>query len=107
MYYQETKVYYDGSHYIAIPQSEHKVKKGKTHSTEPKITVLERPPLNPPENTEEPKQEINVEKKATRYEIFNEIYSEAQTLPKANRKEYTAEEKKELRSTPSYYHLSP
>ena len=88
MYYQETKVYYDGSHYIAIPQSEHKVKKGKTHSTEPKITVLERPPLNPPENTEEPKQEINVEKKATRYEIFNEIYSEAQNLTKANMKEY-------------------
>lgn len=91
MYYQETKVYYDGSHYIAIPQSK-STKKGRRHATEPKIVVLERPPLNSTEKVEEVKQEekqaVKEVKKATRYEIFNEIYSESLSLPKANRKEY-------------------
>ena len=40
MYYPETKVYFDGSHYIAIPHTTRSSKKRKTH-VEEEITVVQ------------------------------------------------------------------
>lgn len=110
MFYPESKVYSDGSHFIAIP-----------HSTNPTIR-REKPPeelvvvedIEEPDSSEaskdgssdaaeetdvftaEEKPQKHKEKKpkrvATRTEIFNEIYAESSDMPRAKRKMFLINE---------------
>ena len=88
MIYRETKVYSDGSHYIAIP-----------HTTRPqgrKKPIIEneiseeRKDLTQLENNSE--QAICEKCTLTKKEKFEEIYAESKQLPKRERKEYIQEQ---------------
>lgn len=67
MPYQESKIYFDGSHYIAVPKENFPSRKGR--KTAKKIT----------KRTDTPK------------ERFETAYKESQALPKRERKKYIAE----------------
>lgn len=83
MPYKETKVYYDGCHYIAIP-----------HTTRPPRKSVKPPdeefvvPVQEQANSLHSSQESRT---VTRKELFEESYKEAQSLPKKERKEFIAE----------------
>lgn len=94
MFHAEAKVYFDGSHYIAIPHTEGKKRKPK--EPEEMVEVIEKD-KSPPDSVSSQnveKQEIMSEncekpkKMSTRSEIFNDAYAEAQEMPKQHRKEY-------------------
>ena len=88
-YYPKSKIYYDGSHYIAIPHTEGFKRRKSIIVREPKVKVIERPPIKP--SKIEVKQEVQkavAPKMQTKTEIFNDIYMESLSLPKAERKEY-------------------
>jgi len=97
MFYPESKVYYDGSHYIAIPHTNGK--KRRLKDPEEKVEVVERT-KNPPNSVSSEKSKMQdfmptfFDKQmsepimATKTEIFNDIYAEARELPRQHRKEY-------------------
>ncbi len=79
MPYREAKVYFDGSHYIAIPPEN--FPSGKRKRRKPK-------PTKPQPKTEETTPTTPKEK-------FETAYSESQQLPKRERKKYIAEKLKD------------
>ena len=93
MPYKETKVYYDGTHYVAIPHM-----KGKKHKTIRKPD--EEFVIPKTSNGESLKGSPVVSspptegRKVTRKELFEEGYKEAQSLPRKQRAEYIAEKVK-------------
>lgn len=122
MSYGETKVYFDGSHYIAIPHTERPTKK-RPKPIEEKITVIQEDDegsanenltepsvsleqtdnnfeVSTSENLEEKTQNIqeNTEKlskntiKMTKKEYFNELYMKFIDLPKRKRREKIIDE---------------
>ena len=122
MSYGETKVYFDGSHYIAIPHTERPVKKrpkpieetitviqendegsANENLTEPSVS-LEQTDNNfkvlTNENLEEktqniektPKNSVKIVKKLTKKEFFNELYMKYIDLPKRKRREKIIDE---------------
>ena len=74
MPYRETKVYFDGSHYIAIPPEN--FSNGKQKRRKPKPQAQQQTTETP---TPTPKEK------------FEQAYSESQQLPKRERKKYIAE----------------
>ena len=107
MAFGETKVYFDGSHYIAIPHTERPAKK-RPIKIEEVITVCDNETQDSIENTEPfvsheennateelTKEEIDNEKgqvkpkqlrKMTKKELFNELYTKYIDLKKSERK---------------------
>lgn len=113
MGYGETKVYFDGSHYIAIPHTERKTKR-RYKPPEEVITVTETPtapteesavtnhviaPISLAENpdgqivtakVETVPQQINdapkQERRLTRKELFDELYSDSLNVKKSERR---------------------
>ena len=97
MIHPENKIYFDGSHYIAIPHTEGKKRRQK--DPEEKVEVIERS-KSPPNSISPESAELQkivptffVDEKpepimATKSEIFNDIYAEARELPRQHRKEY-------------------
>ncbi len=93
MLYPESKVYHDGSHYIAIPASTNPCKKRKkpkeelvevieeTHQEDTEKDIQDEEKASPKECTKEPR-------KATKSELFNEFWIEAQELPKRSRRKF-------------------
>lgn len=71
MPYREAKVYFDGSHYIAIPPENFPSGKRKRRKPKPKPTTTKR-------------EDIPKEK-------FETAYAESQSLPKRERKKYIKE----------------
>ena len=112
MSYGETKVYFDGSHYIAIPHTTRPSRKRRIKYEEV-ITVVQdevkdsventEPLISPEINTEENNQEVatnepkEVEKKQnkrqiTKKELFNELYRKHIDSPRKKRKKLIIEE---------------
>ena len=93
MPYKETKVYYDGSHYVAIPHTKGRKRKAVRKPDEefiiPKTSDGESPRGSPVASS--PPMEG---RKVTREELFEEGYKEAQSLPKRQRADYIAEKVK-------------
>jgi len=107
MAFGETKVYFDGSHYIAIPHTERPAKK-RPIKIEEVITVCDKETQDSTENTEpfvsheensDTEQVESVEnnaefveekpkkaRKMTKKELFNELYSKYIDLRKSERK---------------------
>ena len=96
MSYQDTKVYYDGSHYIAIPKRpapRHHGKRLEEDSVEVIEDVRDEPaadeepkadtPAEPP--SEKPKKPA-VKRRATRRELFNELYQKLINEPGRSRR---------------------
>ena len=110
MAYGETKVYYDGSHYIAIPHTE-RPKRYRPKPVEEEITVVETreegsetvtatEPENPVVSDETSVAEVitdetdvaekavappEIGRKTTRKELFNELYKKYIDLPRGER----------------------
>ena len=111
MAFGETKVYFDGSHYIAIPHTE-RPKRYRPKPVEEEITVVENKeqgsetdkatePLISCENgenasdeqvipndnptAETPVSPVKTERKLTKKELFDELYAKYIDLPKAER----------------------
>ena len=80
MPYREAKVYYDGSHYIAIPPENFPSGKRKRRKPKPKPTTKPKTDGTPP---------------TTPKEKFETAYSESQQLPKRERKKYIADKLKD------------
>ena len=96
MPYQDTKVYFDGSHYIAIPPRvaprhrkypilEEPIEviedtRNKSTETQPKDNSL------PQEAKNVAPQKPAVKRRATRRELFNELYQRLQNEPKRSRR---------------------
>lgn len=72
MPYQESKIYFDGSHYIAVPKENFPSRKGRKAV---KKTIIQ---------TDTPK------------ERFETAYKESQALPKRERKKYIAEKLQDI-----------
>lgn len=72
MPYQESKIYFDGSHYIAVPKENFPSRKGRKTA---KKTIIQ---------TDTPK------------ERFETAYKESQALPKRERKKYIAEKLQDI-----------
>lgn len=116
MPYGETKVYFDGSHYIAIPHTERPTKR-RPKPPEEIITVTETPQETTLQNTDESavtddviapiplveeenaqvteqadstpqtvKESPKNERKTTRKELFNELYQENLSVKKSERR---------------------
>ncbi len=77
MLYQKSKVYYDGSHYIAIPQENFKRKQFNRKRSKTTTTTI----------VDQTKQK------------FETAYAESQSLPKRERKKYIAEKMRSEFST--------
>ena len=122
MSYGETKVYFDGSHYIAIPHTERPVKKrpkpieetitviqendegsANENLTEPSVSLEQTDSnleISTNENLEEktqniektPKNSVKIVKKLTKKEFFNELYMKYIDLPKRKRREKIIDE---------------
>lgn len=76
MPYRETKVYFDGSHYIAIPPENFPKSKRKRRKQKPKKKTAETPLTTPKEK-------------------FETAYSESKNLPKRKRKAFLTEQLKD------------
>ena len=97
MPFEEAKVYYDGSHYIAIPHTTRRAKR-KPKEKEKEIVVKEEIEVDKLENDEEfsgkndgqkpQKETIKTERIMTRKDYFEELYKECWDLPKKQRKDY-------------------
>lgn len=114
MPYGETKVYFDGSHYIAIPyvpnprkrrikppeeqitvvedNTENKEEQGLAIKSEPLVDVTESDELFP-EDIEKKRQDCTTktERKLTRKELFEELYEETKDKKRAERKKIITE----------------
>lgn len=75
MPYRETKVYFDGSHYIAIPPENFPKSKRKRRKQKPQKKTAETPPTTPKDK-------------------FETAYSESKNLPKRKRKAFLTEQLK-------------
>lgn len=111
MAYGETKVYYDGSHYIAIPHTE-RPKRYRPKPVEEEITVVEttdegsetvkatEPLISAVSDEKDGAEEViadgnngaekavtasKIERKMTRKELFDELYKKYLDLPKKER----------------------
>ena len=103
MAYQDTKVYYDGSHYIAIPkrpaprhpgarlpedlvevvdEEQEEVQDEPMEEQEDPKEVEEQPEATPSEAPKKPA----VKRRATRRELFNELYQRLQNEPRRSRR---------------------
>jgi len=113
MAFGETKVYFDGSHYIAIPHTERPARK-RPIKIEEVITVCDKETQDSTENTEpfvshdcdtetedEVKEDIKEEigesqpkktRKMTKKELFNELYTKYIDLKKRDRKKAIIDE---------------
>jgi len=111
MFYPEAKVYSDGSHYIAIPHSTNPAKR-RDKPPEELVEVVNTDNKDSSKvqkddsfnntvvlNEEIPDSDIKTEKKdlkpkrrATRTELFNELYSKSYDMPKAKRKAFLIKE---------------
>lgn len=80
MPYKDTKVYSDGSHYIAIPPENFPSKQRKRNKPKPKPTTKPKTDGTPP---------------TTPKEKFETAYKESQALPKRERKKYIADKLKD------------
>lgn len=105
MFYPEAKVYNDGSHYIAIPHSTNPAKR-REKPPEELVEVVDTDNKDSSEtqkdgssnNTIDPNKETSdteskakdkePKRKATRTEIFKELYSDSSDMPKAKRKAF-------------------
>ncbi len=115
MPFGETKVYFDGSHYIAIPyapnprkrrakppeeiitvveeDTENNVDEGLADDSKPLIGVSENEETSSTDIVEEVQEETIKPKRArtsTRKELFEELYRETKDMRKAERKRYIA-----------------
>ena len=116
MAYGETKVYFDGSHYIAIPHTTKPSKKRYSSPPEETITVVEEvkgsesematePFISATENTEEIFEDTNEEntdkkkplktRNLTRKELFEELYMKHINLRKKARQNRIYEDMKQ------------
>ena len=112
MPFEEAKVYFDGSHYIAIPHTKRKVKR-RRKPPEDEIVVKEEIAVTEPEdegdfdtvfeeendNKNEQKQRmktIEIERTMTRKEYFEELYAEYWNLPRNERKKIIIEKMSSL-----------
>ena len=116
MPYGETKVYFDGSHYIAIPHTERKTKRrpkppeeyitvAESANSDPQaiseesavtdeviapIPLLESTPEQVTEQAENEPQTVKespkIERKLTRKELFNKLYDENMNVKKTERR---------------------
>ena len=109
MHYAEAKVYFDGSHYIAIPHTERPVKK-RPKQYEETITVVEEKEVKKDleednfksslsttnnqiiEDKNKDKQTVKVERRLTKKELFEELYFKYIDLRTRQRKEKIYEE---------------
>lgn len=80
MPYKDTKVYSDGSHYIAIPPENFPSKQRKRKKPKPKPTTTPKTDGTPP---------------TTPKDKFEMAYKESQSLPKRERKKYIADKLKD------------
>ena len=112
MPYGETKVYFDGSHYIAIPHTENPHKRTRYKEPEDEITVADtethemateskqKEEVGTPENdvpssdeniteTVEPEADVKPKKevKTTKKQLFDKLYMESLNMPKNERKQ--------------------
>ena len=99
MPYQDTKVYYDGSHYIAIPKRPAPRHRGARLEEDP-VEVIEEVQNEPMEGQEAPKEvkeqsegppletkkKPAVKRRATRRELFNELYQKFLNEPRRSRR---------------------
>ncbi|MGN1201334.1 MAG: hypothetical protein ACI4R8_03670 [Candidatus Caccovivens sp.] len=116
MYYEESKIYFDGSHYIAIPHTTRPVKKRPKRdeeiititqekevekdlveeSAKPSVTYEETQENDAVEEKEtqqiESSQEIKVVRTLTRKELFDELYLKYINLKKTERKNRIVDE---------------
>ena len=113
MSYGEAKVYFDGSHYIAIPHTTRIVKK-RPKAVEEKITVEVETPFEMEDDKSEPeevkdlfelieKSQPTTEKKKVKYvrqttkrELFEEYYKESLKLAKRERSAYVVKKMLDL-----------
>lgn len=86
MPYKETKVYFDGSHYVAIPHTTKKKSFAKKIPDD-QFVVPEKTDDIPVTDTDLTPQKSRT---VTRKDVFEESYKEALNLPKKERKEYIA-----------------
>ena len=96
MAYQDTKIYYDGSHYIAIPKRSAPRHRGARLEEDP-VEVIEEVRDEPAEDadnatetsqkqpSEAPKKPA-VKRRATRRELFNELYQKLLNEPRKVRR---------------------
>ena len=113
MPYGETKVYFDGSHYIAIPYVPNpKRRRAKPPEEQitvvdditadnPELTEIDEPPnivaedVETPVNNNEPvktdERKIKAERKLTRKELFEELYNETRDKRRGERKKIITE----------------
>ncbi len=107
MSYGEAKVYFDGSHYIAIPHSTRPSKR-RAVRLEEAITVYEHPTEevadaatleNAPDCSEDAAEDVNAAlaekkdtgRKMTRKELFEKLYRETKSKKRCERKKYIME----------------
>lgn len=124
MYYGNSKVYFDGSHYIAIPQFEKKPKRHRVKKPEKEVTVIQDKEREPsPDKVGEPSVILEEEKEIefeevvgaelpfveevvvnenptmTLKEIFNVLYAQHINLKRSERKKTIVEEMQPYFST--------
>lgn len=87
MAFRETKVYFDGSHYVAIPYNPGSNKPRRFQPEEVIEILKKRSSTGPPEV-----------QKTTKKEIFEESYKEAQSLPKKEREKHIKETMEQVMS---------
>ena len=102
MPFEEAKVYFDGSHYIAIPHTTRRVKR-RPKEQEKEITIKEEIEVETEEidddfdtdfeeeneDESEPKSRVKtveIERTLTKKEYFEELYAEHWNLPRKERK---------------------
>jgi len=106
MSFGETKVYFDGSHYIAIPHTTKPTRK-RPKSIEEKITVVQDQDSTPEQNSDvlslvenniqnlpyesesikKEQKPVKITKTLTKKEFFDELYTKYINLPKLQRKQ--------------------
>ena len=105
MFYPETKVYSDGSHFIAIPHTTNPAKRRKkppeelvevvdtgnqdsSEKTDGSSYAAEEQDVSPAIVIPQEKKDNTPRRVATRSKIFNELYFESSDMPKAKRKAF-------------------
>ena len=89
MPYKETKVYYDGSHYVAIPHTKGRKRK-IIRKPDEEFIIMKTSDGESPRGSPVASSPPTEGRKITRKELFEEGYKEAQNLPRKQRAEYIA-----------------
>lgn len=108
MYYGKTKVYFDGSHYIAIPHTERNIRKrppvpeeiievetvakSEDDCKNEELENLQKNSENIEKNIEKTEKIAKKLKNISKKEFFNELYAKYIDLPKRERKKIIIEE---------------